>query len=127
MMKEEKILMEKFGKVNHFTVPEGYFDSFADQLMEQLPEPEARVIEMRAESWWHRMQWHKVAAAAVVALLVGSGSMFYFSHSDNHSQMTAKAERVAQPVNSYESNFDQVADYVMVDNQDIYASLVAEN
>ena len=37
MLKEEKILKDKFGTANHFTVPEGYFDSFAEKLMESLP------------------------------------------------------------------------------------------
>ena len=47
MKKEEKILIDKFGKANHFSVPEGYFESFTDQMMDLLPESEARVIEMR--------------------------------------------------------------------------------
>ena len=34
MLKEEKILKDKLGTANHFTVPEGYFDSFAEKLME---------------------------------------------------------------------------------------------
>ena len=28
MKKEEKILIDKFGKANHFSVPEGYFEFF---------------------------------------------------------------------------------------------------
>lgn len=50
-----KILIDKFGKANHFSVPEGYFESFTDQMMDLLPESEARVIEMRPATWWNRL------------------------------------------------------------------------
>ena len=63
MKKEEKILIDKFGKANHFSVPEGYFESFTDQMMDLLPESEARVIEMRPATWWNRLPIKKVAAA----------------------------------------------------------------
>jgi len=34
-MKQDDILREKFGRENHFRVPEGYFDDFADRMMEK--------------------------------------------------------------------------------------------
>ena len=37
-MKQDDILREKFGRENHFRVPEGYFDDFADRMMEMIPE-----------------------------------------------------------------------------------------
>lgn len=73
MLKEEKILKDKFGTANHFTVPEGYFDSFAEKLMESLPAPEPQVIEMRAASWWSRLPLRKIAVAASVVAVVGFG------------------------------------------------------
>ena len=41
-MNEEKYIEEKVGRRNPFTVPEGYFDTFADQLMASLPERQPR-------------------------------------------------------------------------------------
>ena len=35
-MKEEKYLIEKFGKENPFRVPEGYFDRLSDQVMARI-------------------------------------------------------------------------------------------
>ena len=75
MKKEEKILIDKFGKANHFSVPEGYFESFTDQMMDLLPESEARVIEMRPATWWNRLLIMKVAAAVGALLIIGSGSL----------------------------------------------------
>lgn len=130
-MKEENILKEKFGKVNPFTVPEGYFDSFADKLMEQLPEPEARIIEMHAESWWHKLPLRKIAAVAAVAAIVGSGAFLAIRNEvDSHAPMASTVHQhteKAEGTSTSYGSFDEMADYTMMDNQDIYASLVAEN
>lgn len=128
MMKEEKMLKGMFGRENHFAVPEGYFDSFADKLMEQLPATDARIVEMHAESWWHRLPLRKVAAVVGVAALLGGGGLFYVNHG-LHTSAQMAGTYVESPVtgNSEYSTFDQMADYTMMDNQDIYVSLVAEN
>lgn len=132
-MKEEDMIMRKFGKENHFSVPDGYFDSFADKLMEQLPEQDAaRVIDMRAESWWRRLPLRKVAAAVCAAAVMGGGALWFAlqpSRSGHSQQMVASqtAEDSHASSSSEYGTFDQMADYVMMDNQDCYASLVAEN
>lgn len=58
-MNEEKYLEERLTKHNPFQVPEGYFDSFAEQVMNQLPErqQEARRVLLRLGCmqllvWW---------------------------------------------------------------------------
>ena len=106
MLKEEKILKDKFGTANHFTVPEGYFDSFAEKLMESLPAPEPQ-------------------AASVVAV-VGFGSLF-FTHQQASQQPEMAHVNLVERVSSNDENrsFDVMADYAMIDNQDIYASLAA--
>ena len=40
MKKEETDLLKRCGTENPFTVPEGYFANFTEQLMDQLPERE---------------------------------------------------------------------------------------
>jgi hypothetical protein len=40
-MKEEKLLLEKMGRHEPFTVPDGYFDSLTERVMSRLPEKEA--------------------------------------------------------------------------------------
>ncbi len=128
MMKEERILEEKFGKVNHFTVPEGYFDSFADKLMEQLPATEERVIKMRAQVWWRTLPLRKIAAVVGVCAMIG-GSALFFTHNDGlrHTPVASVEHEHMQSAGGEYGSFDEMADYAMIDNQDIYASLVAEN
>lgn len=128
MLKEEKILRTKFGTDNHFSVPEGYFDSFAEKLMDRIPAPEPRVIEMHAASWWSRLPMRKIAVAASVVAVIGCGSLF-FAHQQVGTQGAIAHANIQNTVvsgNEYGS-FDEMADYAMIDNQDIYASLVSEN
>lgn len=129
MVNEEKLLHDKLGNANHFKVPEGYFEHFTEQLMSQIPEEEANVIEMQP-SWWKRIPIRKIAAAVGVVLLLGGGVSLVYHGSDHKSNYAS--------VGLYNSNqdgnastgygtFEEVADYAMIDNQDIYTSLVAEN
>lgn len=128
MKKEEKILIDKFGKANHFTVPEGYFESFTDQMMDLLPESEARVIEMRPATWWNRLPIKKVAAAVGAVLVIGAGSLWVGNHAHSGKENTVSSSSLHHSSTGSEyGTFDQMADYTMMDNQTIYASLVGEN
>lgn len=127
-MKEEKILIEKFGKANHFAVPEGYFDSFADQLMEQLPESSARVIDIRAQKWWSRIPLRKMAAVIGVGIVLAGGAVMVDHKMASRQTIVDRAQMEMPHEGSTEyGTFEQMADYTMMDNQDIYATLVAEN
>lgn len=128
MKKEEKILIDKFGKANHFSVPEGYFESFTNQMMDLLPESEARVIEMRPATWWNRLPIKKVAAAIGAVLVIGAGSLWVGNHTHTDKVNTAVTGSMHHTTSVSEyGTFDQMADYTMMDNQTIYASLVGEN
>lgn len=133
-MKEERKLIDKVGRENCFSVPDGYFDHFAEQMMARLPEQEdaAKVIRMQP-SFWKRLPLRKIAAVVGVAVVLGGGVMLL-----GHRQGgNASAELVATEHHRVENrgaslsasdnaSFDQMADYAMIDNQDIYASLMAE-
>ena len=128
MMKEENILKKKFGRENHFTVPDGYFNNFADTLMERLPESDTRVISMRAELWWHRLPMRKIAACLGTVVVLSAGGVFYANHTHKKQISMSKAAQVNIAGNNQESDmFDQMVDYTMFDNQDIYASLASES
>ena len=127
-MKEEKILIERFGKANHFTVPEGYFDSFADQLMEQLPESAAHVIDIRAQKWWSRIPLRKMAAVIGIGVVLAGGAVMVDHKMAPRQAIVDRAQMEMPHEGSTEyGTFEQMADYTMMDNQDIYATLVAEN
>jgi len=126
-MNEEKYIEEKLGKRNPFLVPDGYFDSFADRLMQQLPErpvhdeasPEvrkpARMVQMR--------RWLYAAACAVVLVV---GAWVWQSLPDAEVATQPAAQLAVQQEQASDAAFDETADYLMLDNQDIYVYL-AEN
>ena len=126
-MMEEKYLIEKVGKENPFRVPEGYFDTLSSQIMANVeaegvaPRDIKAGKEKRAKVLWLRPVLY--AAASVCALFISV--LAYQSHSD---------DGVAAPTQTVVANnqmlmddyFEEAADYVMLDNQDIYACLSSE-
>jgi hypothetical protein len=48
-----------------FTFPEGYFDSFAEKVLTQLPKEEAKVISMTTS----KKKWYFAVAAILIAML----------------------------------------------------------
>ena len=72
-MNEEKYIEERVGKRNPFQVPEGYFDSFADRMMQQLPERPVSVEaspKVRKPALTVRMRPWLYAAACALVLVV---------------------------------------------------------
>ena len=132
-MNEDRKIKELFGKSNHFEVPSGYFDNLTEQIMAKLPEQEARIIEMPARKpLWLRSAFHKVAAAVVAILVVSGGVVIGLRQGGVQSHVQVAQHANMQVANhnvetNDEDTFDQMADYTMMDNQDIYASLIAEN
>ncbi len=128
MKKEENILKNKVGMANPFTVPEGYFESFAEQMDKALPETEARVINMRAEPLLRRLPIRKIAAVAGLSFVLGGGALWLSKQHVQEPIHTAISQMHETNTSSGEyGTFDQMADYTMMDSQAIYASLVAEN
>ena len=111
-MNEEKYIEEKVGRRNPFVVPEGYFDTFTDQMMASLPERQPQAKRL----WLRPLRY----AAAVVCLFM-LGAMAWFAFSPDKQPLQAKTVNVSTDV-----AFDEAADYVMLDNSDIYACLSDE-
>ena len=114
-MNEEKYIEEQVGRRNPFTVPEGYFETFTDQLMTSLPER-----QQHAKNVWLRPM--RYAAAVVCVLAMGAMAWFALSSSpDVHQSIQAEAVQM-----SSDAEFEAATDYVMLDNYDIYACLSEE-
>ena len=135
----EDILKQKFGQQNHFQVPEGYFDKFITDIMQQLPEEKTTAIEVNLSETkstkraWIRPMRRLAIAASFAALLFGAAT-YYTSMSGNQSHQassemqTAKMEKATDSksanANNDEYYIDEMADYAMLDNSDIYAYLI---
>lgn len=136
MMKEEHILKATLGTRNHFQVPEGYFDELASKVMASIPESQP-VVEMQVEhisqrarilSLWQNTMLRKVTAVACVALLLGGVSVGVgTSLSSRNDAQHVFGQNYTPVAQTEDSSFDEAADYTMLDNQEIYASLLSES
>jgi hypothetical protein len=123
MDKEEKRLITQFGRDEHFRVPDGYFEDFTAQLMDKLPEESHKtiIVNFNHSLWNGRLHGGIVAAIIVFALTIGIYT--YLGKFD----VIDSCERASMPKTEHleenKANFDQMADYTMIDNEDIYASL----
>ena len=111
-----------------FTVPDGYFDNLADRVMSNIPANEVRMLTKEAPQ--KRFRWQRyAAAAAVVAAIFGAG--LFFGHSPVAEPQMAEPVAVADHAISnsdaaYGGDFDNVADYIMCDDYELYAYLTSE-
>ncbi len=120
MKNEEKYLKSRMGEKNPFRVPEGYFDSLTAQVMERLPEEAGgKVVVMRPTLVERLRPVFYVAACLLIAVL---SFAVYF----DQSEAVGDQPMVAEQSMTGEQYFDEVADYAMVDNYDIYACLTNE-
>lgn len=136
MIKEEQILKSRYGTQSSFRVPEGYFDELASRVMASVPESQP-ALDMQSESasqgarivpTWRRAVVRKVAVIAGVVLLLGGASIgIGTSLSSRQAGKSVASLGWSSVMHSEDSSFDEAADYAMLDNQDIYASLLSES
>lgn len=116
---QERLMDGRHPEAQPFRVPDGYFDSLQSRIMEALPEGGAVVVPLhkqRRASVWGR--W--VAVAACTCAVVG-GAIAYLGKSAPDGGKLATAQQAATA--STDSYIEQVADYTMMDNDDIYTYL----
>ena len=110
---------------NPFSVPEGYFDNLAQRMIDNLPAHEVRMIptEEKKKSRNRLFQWARYgAAAAVVAAVCMVG--LHFTNNEPAAQTQVAASTTASY--STDENIDAMADYIMADDQDLYAYISGE-
>lgn len=113
MMNEEKKINDIFGKENHFKVPEGYFDNFAEQMMAKIPvqeidsleEPGKELLENKAKlvhlSLWRHLPLRKIAAVLAVTAMLGGGVLYQLQQSEKKHH--ALAHKELQPLRVHTS------------------------
>ena len=124
---EEKEMQERFGKENPFRVPEGYFDQLTDRVMAQLPEREQKAEQISLSDRQPKSRlvalrpWLYAAACTIAVVVMG---VTFLSHESAEEQPLASTS--TSTTNTESQYIDDAADYVMLDNAEIYACL-AEN
>lgn len=120
-MDEERILEQRFGNQTPFRVPEGYFSDFEKKLLNDIPvsASENKPMLRRLKPWI----WAVISAAAVLC-----GVIFYLWRTDSSDSRYARNAKRTNAETHYSSDtyIDQVSDYAMLDNSDLYSYVTGE-
>ena len=125
--KDEHYLKQTYGTRDHFTVPEGYFDSLSDRVMQRIQTidddamPRCPIPHSAKEvSLWERYRRTVVSVAAAVSVVVFSlgGYLRYNSH-HGHGGSEVQEAVSSHATESY--NLNAMVDYSMMDSEDMYA------
>lgn len=117
MKKEETDLLNRCGTENPFTVPEGYFERFTEQLMEKLPEREAQPAP-RLTLWTRVKPW--VYMAAMFCGLMLSVRMFV---GEKQSQSPAAISGTTDFTEVPDEYIDPIVNQTMMDDYTLYQYL----
>lgn len=121
-MNEEKKILKQFGRENHFTVPDGYFDTLTSRIMSNIPDEETKIISIapkRKTSW---IKWTGLVAACMAGTVIGIFALEQTEKTSNNQPYTSSAQAVSTQTGSdYQENYqEEMLDYAMVDYNDVY-------
>lgn len=122
MEKEEKYILDKIGRRTPFTVPDSYFEALPSKLMEMLPEHDAEaaiVVPTRHRMFWQRYRRMGLAAASLLAAVFSLG-IYMHNGEKPMAEVQASTPSEALGSSSY-TEIDAMADYAMLDSEDLYA------
>lgn len=121
MIKDELFIEKTCGKTRPFTVPDNYFAGLHDKIMDVVNAD--NTVVMKANSG-RRRRLIAAIAASVAVLLVCVGialSEVFVQNGDGYIATSVKNDAVGS-----NSSFEQMADYMMLDNDDVYSYLAYE-
>ena len=121
MINEEDYIRNKMGNKNPFTVPEGYFEQLTGDIMNKIPAQ--KEIEQQKPALIKRLRPLLYAAACVCIAVFG---VVIYQNLDKQTNDTLQ-KNFSHNTREYNDTFiDDATDYAMFDNNEIYASLLAD-
>lgn len=127
-MEIDESLKARYGTRRPFTVPDGYFDQLADRMAQRQPDADEAVaptVRAVRQSVWRQLSplW---VAASMVGLIVLVGLGVRRSAPSTVASATSQKPQVAVTTTRYVDDLDRLADYSMIDEDDVYAYLSSE-
>ena len=118
MSAEKDKLFTANGGRRPFTVPDGYFDGLAGQVMSRIDAVEQENC-VRVSLWAKARKW-------VAAVVAGAVAYAGFGRHEPRAGAIAGSHSVNDVSASY-SSVDMAADYTMLDTDDMYAMMSMSN
>lgn len=121
MINEEDYVRSKMGNKNPFTVPEGYFEQLAGDILNKIPNSVQKDQKPALIKHFRPLLY---AAACVCIAMFG---IVIYQNLDKQGNDTLNTNIISHNTTDYNDKFiDDAADYAMIDNDEIYASLLAD-
>lgn len=101
------------------TVPEGYFKSFADKVMAQIPQEKPKVVEMPRHTFWQTVRPYVYMAAmfAGIWLMMNMFTLFSPVDSPSSSSQLLLADVTSAQSESYFADYmSSMSDYELYDD-----------
>lgn len=118
-------MSKKLNIQEHFTVPEGYFEQFSEQFMNNLPEQPHQKMNIRTSRIELYKRHSRYASIAAVFLgVIALGALEHFFVTTDKEDL--KNEFATVEHETTDTNAKEIADYAMYDSQDIHSMLAQE-
>ena len=130
-MESTNHLQKEYGTQRPFTVPENYFSELSSRVIAQIPTEEQKETVVTVKPRRAKVRYLRpLAAAAMTIGVVLIGFLAYQEFDGGPGNGSLEGNRLAQGTQelsaSSADDFDQVADYFMIDESDMYAYLASE-
>lgn len=128
-MEVEHQLHSTYGNKRPFTVPDHYFSDLSSQIMANIPveEPVKTSVNTVKTKKSHFVLIRRVRPLAIAAAMIGIVMIAFWSFADYTSNQKSAADASQKGVGESLSkaissdSFDEAADYMMMDEDDMYA------
>jgi hypothetical protein len=128
-MEVEHQLHSTYGNKRPFTVPDNYFSDLSSQIMANIPveEPVKTSVNTVKTKKSHFVLIRRVRPLAIAAAMIGIVMIAFWSFADYTSNQKSAADAPEKGVGGALSkatssdSFDEAADYIMMDEDDMYA------
>lgn len=128
-MEVEHQLHSTYGNKRPFTVPDHYFSDLSSQIMANIPveEPVKTSDNTVKTKKSHFVLIRRVRPLAIAAAMIGIVMIAFWSFADYTSNQQSAADAPEKGVGGALSkatssdSFDEAADYIMMDEDDMYA------
>lgn len=128
-MEVEHQLHSTYGNKRPFTVPDHYFSDLSSQIMANIPveEPVKTSDNTVKTKKSHFVLIRRVRPLAIAAAMIGIVMIAFWSFADYTSNQKSAADAPEKGVGGALSkatssdSFDEAADYMMMDEDDMYA------
>lgn len=117
-MKEEDEITKKFGKDNPFTVPEGYFQNFTDEVMSKLPEKKEMPSKTKVRTWDRIRPWVYMTAMFIGAFLITKIGSFHHQQNAPIAQTEVESEQQMT-----DEEISTIISNTMMDDYELYQYL----